>query len=109
MTFIKQGFSKITGAEKQMKKYVEKFSLEKYLQEIEQRGRFVFTVREIIKDIMPCWSKSKIKKLKGNQSHRNHYLFHKGCQKLDNEFDAINMIKLMKQVKLLVKVLLNPT
>ncbi len=92
-----------------MKKYAEKYSIEQYLQEIQQRGRFVFTLREIIKDAMPCWRSSKVKKMKESDKFRNHYLFHKGCEKLDNEFDAINMIKLMKQVKLLVKVLLNPT
>ena len=46
---------------------------------------------------------------KGDEALRNHYLFYKGQKKLDKEFDAIHMIKLMKQVKLLVNVLLNPT
>lgn len=69
----------------------------------------MFTLREILKDCLPCWRSAKVKELKKNEKYRNHYLFHKGCQKLDNEFDAINMIKLMKQARLLVKVLLNPT
>jgi hypothetical protein len=30
-------------------------------------------------------------------------------KKLNHEFDAINLLKLMKQVRLLVAVLLNPT
>ena len=59
--------------------------------------------------IMPCWRRSKTKLYKGDEALRNHYLFHKGQKKLDKEFDAIHMIKLMKQVKLLVNVLLNPT
>ena len=58
---------------------------------------------------MPCWRKAKAKIYKGDEAFRNHYLFHKGQKKLDKEFDAIHMIKLMKQVKLLVNVLLNPT
>ena len=92
-----------------MKKYAEKYSFESYLNEIKNRGKFLFTVKEIFKNVLPCWRSSRVKKFKKNDTFRNHYLVHKGCQKLDNEFDAIHMIKLMKQVKLLVKVLLNPT
>lgn len=91
-----------------MKKYVEKYTINSYLEEIQKRGKFIFSLKEILKNVMPCWRDSRIKSLKKKETYRNHYLFHKGCQKLDNEFDAINMIKLMKQVKLLAKVLLNP-
>ena len=91
-----------------MKKYAEKYSLESYLNEITQRARFKFTIKEILTNALPCWRNARVKELKKHDSYRNHYLYLKGCQKLDYEFDAINMIKLMKQVKLLAKVLLNP-
>eukprot|EP00347_Sterkiella_histriomuscorum_P008160 403346153 len=49
------------------------------------------------------------KKIRENLKYRSVYLYNKGVQKIDNEFDAISLIKLMKQVKLLTSTLLNPT
>jgi len=51
---------------------------------------------------LPCWNNKRVKRLKSKEKYRNHYLFYKGIEKLENQFDAINLIKLMKQVKLLV-------
>ena len=62
-----------------------------------------------MKSIFSCCLKKRAKRLKNEDDYRNHYLYYKGVKKLSREFDAINLLKLMKQVKLLVQVLLNPT
>eukprot|EP00347_Sterkiella_histriomuscorum_P018613 403344852 len=49
------------------------------------------------------------KQIRQNLKYRSVYLYNKGVKKIDNEFDAISLIKLMKQVKLLTSTLLNPT
>ncbi len=73
------------------------------------RINFNYTTREIMKSIFSCCLKKKAKRLKNQDDYRNHYLYDKGVKRLSREFDAINLLKLMKQVKLLVQVLLNPT
>jgi hypothetical protein len=77
------------------------------LMEILKRIRLSFSLRELLQSLLPCWSESRVKRLK--HRYRSIYLLRKGIKKIDYEFDAINMIKLMKQMKLLVQVLLNPT
>jgi hypothetical protein len=57
---------------------------------------------------LPFWTSSRVRRLKERKEYRNHYLLKKDIKKIDHEFDAINIIKLMKQVKLMASVLLNP-
>lgn len=65
-------------------------------------------MKEIFKKTLLCLTNKRLKKLKYDKETRNHYLFSKAIHKINNEFDAINLLKMMKQVKLMSRILLNP-
>ena len=62
-----------------------------------------------MQSILPCWRDKYVKQRKREDQFRNHYIYKKGKAKIENEFDAINLLKLLKQLKLLLSVLMNPT
>lgn len=78
-------------------------SIEMILEEIQRRVNFKYSLRDIISQFLCCPHKGKLK------LERKQRIFKKATQKINNEFDAINLLKIMKQVKLMSKVFLNPT
>eukprot|EP00347_Sterkiella_histriomuscorum_P007363 403349230 len=85
-------------------------TIEKIFNEIAGRINFKLSIKEILRLSFKCFRKqSKLKEQKDQDNNRNIYLFHKGVKKIDHEIDAISLMKLMKQVKLLTLILLNPT
>ncbi|CDW89641.1 UNKNOWN [Stylonychia lemnae] len=83
--------------------------LSRILFEIQNRLNVAFKIKNILKITLGLVTKNDLKMRKENQDFRQIYLFKKGVSKIDNEFDAISLLKLMKQVKLLSQVILNPT
>lgn len=65
-------------------------------------------MKDIFKKVFLCLSTKKLKSLKHNSQFRHHYLFQKASHKINHEFDAIALLKMMKQVKLMARILLNP-
>eukprot|EP00347_Sterkiella_histriomuscorum_P014903 403359074 len=59
--------------------------------------------------LMKILTINRILQLKRYLTKLNIYLFQKGVKKIDHEIDAISLMKLMNQVKLLTLILLNPT
>ncbi|CDW89571.1 UNKNOWN [Stylonychia lemnae] len=83
--------------------------LEAIINEISNRSNLIFKIRDLLRASFGHISDKKLSQLKHQEEYRNLYLLKKGVKKLDSEFDAISLFRLMKQVKLLLKVLLNPT
>eukprot|EP00347_Sterkiella_histriomuscorum_P021707 403333044 len=85
-------------------------TIEKIFNEIVGRINFKLSIKEILRLSFKCFRKqSKLKEQNDQSNNRNIYLFQKGVKKIDHEIDAISLMKLMNQVKLLTLILLNPT
>eukprot|EP00347_Sterkiella_histriomuscorum_P011719 403371372 len=65
--------------------------------------------REIVKTSFSCIRKKTLDEKRHDDQYRKIFLFKKGVKKINNEFDGISLIKLMKQMKLLTSIILNPT
>eukprot|EP00347_Sterkiella_histriomuscorum_P017124 403350573 len=87
----------------------QKSIVQRILQEILIRVNLKFSFCDLCKACLKSKKEGYLKKMKRDKNNRNNYLFHKGVEKINKEFDVISLMKLMKQFKLLTKILLNPT
>eukprot|EP00347_Sterkiella_histriomuscorum_P006291 403353331 len=83
--------------------------IENLFQEINNRINFKFSFKEILRTSFTYISKKTLDEKRNEDKYRKIFLFKKGVKKINNEFDAISLMKLMKQVKLLTSIILNPT
>ncbi len=63
--------------------------------EIQSRVGFKYEIKDLLLSTVFCCLRSRVEKNKTNDKYRNHYLFYKGVKKLNHEFDAINLLKVM--------------
>eukprot|EP00347_Sterkiella_histriomuscorum_P011755 403371224 len=87
----------------------QKSLIQRIIDEVLNRVSFKFSLADLIKTTLYKLRPGDLGLVKHLDSHRNIYLFKKGVKKINNEFDALSMLKLMKQVKLLTTTLLNPS
>eukprot|EP00347_Sterkiella_histriomuscorum_P013918 403362858 len=78
--------------------------IQRLINEIMSRMNFKYTFKDIM---MELFLKCKFKKDK--QQLRKKKMFYKAIRKIDHEFDAVNLMKTMKQVRLMQKVIMNQT
>ena len=72
----------------------------------DNKADFNFKTWHIIKSIfccLACKSRSKMNK----QRDRNNYFFEKGFEKLDKELDIAEIIKQLRNIKYVMKILLD--
>ena len=67
--------------------------------------KFKFTIKDIFSSIFCSCIRYKHYTLE----ERKQKLYDKARAKIDKEFDAINLLKVMKEVRLMASVFLNPT
>eukprot|EP00347_Sterkiella_histriomuscorum_P017277 403350001 len=87
----------------------QKSLVQRIIDEVLNRVSFKFSLADLIKTTLYKLRPGDLGLVKHLDSHRNIYLFKKGVKKINNEFDALSILKLMKQVKLLTTTLLNPS
>jgi hypothetical protein len=68
---------------------------------------FVYTAWDICKEISHCVCCRKLKTKKDIQYYRQQYLYNKAKKKLEQNFDALSLIRFMNQMQLLAPVLLD--
>ena len=75
------------------------------------RKRFKYTFRDIINYIFRCICFRSKQRLRSNmrqdQSFKKQYIFQKGTKKLSQELDVLNLLKSIRQIKLLTQVILS--
>eukprot|EP00347_Sterkiella_histriomuscorum_P000583 403375290 len=78
--------------------------IQKLINEIMSRMNFKYTFKDILLEtILKCKCKQD------KQQLRKKKMFYKAIRKIDHEFDAVNLMKTMKQVRLMQKVIMNQT
>ena len=82
--------------------------LRNLLNEIISRVKFKYTSKDIIHAFFSCFRFRSTNSRRFNQAYRKYYLFQKAQKKLAKDFDTLNLLKMMKQLKLLTTVLLHP-
>eukprot|EP00347_Sterkiella_histriomuscorum_P014095 403362186 len=94
------------NVETEEKKELKKSNIDKMLFEIQSRMNFKYSFCDIMRSVF-CCGKSILSNKSNNQ--RRHLLYKKATKKINKEFDAVNLLKIMKQVKLISQLILNPT
>ena len=57
---------------------------------------FKFSFRDVLRYTLRCVRKKNLDEERHIDKYRRIYLFQKGIKKIDHEFDAISLYKLMK-------------
>ncbi|CDW90070.1 UNKNOWN [Stylonychia lemnae] len=103
------GHKPFSKSSSQIKIDRQKSFLDRILFEIQNRVNFKFTFKDVLRATFGFIRSKDLSSKKHEELYRKQYLFRKGVKKINHEFDAISLLKLMKQVKLLTQVILGPT
>ena len=92
-------------------KVVEEDYLKKVLTFVLLRARLIYGYTEILHYIFRCVCFRKRPKHLSEEPtlHRRHHIYHRGNQKLERELDIINIVKSIRQLRLMAQILLSPS
>eukprot|EP00347_Sterkiella_histriomuscorum_P010637 403375507 len=88
------------------KEKLEDFQITKLINEILKRRRFHYGYKLVLDYLCKLACCRNLDKLKKDIGYRPHHLFNKGNEKLEQELDIVNLLKSIRQLRLLSKILL---
>lgn len=65
------------------------------------RKRFSYNGKDILKYVTNCICCKKLAKIRHSQKYKNHFIFKKGEEKLVEELNVVNLLRMNRQVKLM--------
>lgn len=65
-----------------------------------KRKRFYYRLMDILRYLLCCFCFRDVQKNKSKKLFKNHYLYHKGEDKLKMELDVISLIKSLRKQKM---------
>ncbi|CDW85794.1 UNKNOWN [Stylonychia lemnae] len=71
------------------------------------RGRFSYTIQDIIHYILKCMCFRNIEENRRKKLYKRHFLFDKAQEKFGQELDAIRIVKTLRKFKMLAQALLS--
>ncbi|CDW78338.1 UNKNOWN [Stylonychia lemnae] len=95
--------------DKEDKIQIKQIKPQQVLDDISQRFRFQYSIIKTLQYFFCCVPITSICcKKRYRVKNREHLLFEKGLDKLAKEFDALSLIKMMKDVKIMTQIIFNP-
>lgn len=74
-----------------------------------RRKLFIYGYKEIVHYVSQCMCIRKLKKLSSSLYQKKHFLYSKGMHKLEKELDILNLVKSIRELRLMASVLLGPS
>ncbi|CDW84258.1 UNKNOWN [Stylonychia lemnae] len=98
-----------TNFQKKIKedKTVSQEDVNQILADLINRRRFRYTSKDILTYLFQCLCLRKTRTLRENNVYKNHYLFMKAQDKLDQELDVITLLRSLRKLRLMNSTLLN--
>ena len=77
--------------------------------EIFERTLFRYSITDLLKEYCCCYCMRKKNSWRNKIRFRRQYLFEKGLKKLNNNFDALSLLKSMQLLQLISPILFDPS
>ncbi|CDW73325.1 UNKNOWN [Stylonychia lemnae] len=86
--------------------FLQENQIIRIIDEILIRSRFKYGFEMILDYLAKCLCLRSLQKLSKNQSYKKHFLFKRGIEKLEQELDVVNLLRSIRQLRLLTQVIL---
>jgi hypothetical protein len=73
---------------------------------VAKRARFIYGYRHLLDYMSRCVCFRNKAKMRKEESVKRHYLYEKGNEKLKRELDIVNLIKTLRQLRLMAQAMM---